>query len=647
MKKIVLLLLAALSLGASESAATLYKSCKPLTRWWWFSSEIDRKDVRDQLIWLKDHEFGGVEIAWVYPMFLKDDTPHPDFLSPEWREPVLYAKHVADSLGLVCDYTYGTLWPFSDVDLPSGDGTRTYFDTLRVARRRRTWDHPREARILNHLDREAFRRYAAKMDEGLGDAYKGSKSGVFVDSWEVQTKYIWTPGFGETFKKEHGYDIEPYMQNRTLYDFVNVRYDYMSTLSGYVMREFYGPFAENATHNGAYSRAQCAGAPTDLLTAYTLVDIPESEAILYEPSFSRIAASAATLKRKDAVTAETFTCAYGWTGLSYMGGRGRSPHQGKEQIADLKLICDAIFANGVNQIIWHGYAFNKVGTQDNWFYTTCEVSSDTSRNLSGLPLTEFNRYMTKVSSYMRRGRNYSDLAVYMPLEDSWMNGEYPPEVRKKMRWALGQYELRYIVTPEDCKGLQPIWVNGKFLSDASFRKGRLHCGDADFAALYVDVEYMEYESLKSILRLARKGLPVLVARLPKEPGVNKHSNYASLLARLMKLPSVGRDASVIPVKGLVEGENLPDFWCREDGDDYYVFFANPLCSTICYPLEYCYALTDTGSTRKITVNHHGVSEAYTLMFPPGGSLMLRISRDGIHPIDLGYLPPVLPGAVVK
>jgi hypothetical protein len=53
------------------------------------------------------------------------------------------------------------------------------------------------------------------------------------------------------------------------------------------------------------------GAPTDLLTAFALVDVPETEALLYEPSFSKIAASAASLAGKKVVTAETFTCAYG------------------------------------------------------------------------------------------------------------------------------------------------------------------------------------------------------------------------------------------------------------------------------------------------------------------------------------------------
>ena len=634
----------------APTTSTLYASHKPYTRWWWFSSEIENNDVRDQLVWLRDHGFGGVEIAWIYPMGLDSTTIHPDFLSPEWAGHVNFAKRTADSLGLGCDFTYGTLWPFSDADLPDGDQTRNYFEndacqagqTVESARRGYTWDFPREARIINHLDKNAFSRYADKMNQGLAEAYKGSKSGVFVDSWEVETEYLWTPGFGETFMQDHGYDIEPYMQSKTLLDKENaeVFYDYMHTLSGYVMREFYQPFADNATKVGAFSRAQCGGAPTDLLTAFTLVDVPETEAILYEPCFSKIAASAATLADKPAVTAETFTCAYGWTSLRYKNGRGQSPHQGKEQIADLKLICDALFANGTNQIIWHGFPYNKVGDTSNFFYTTCQISTNEANNLSGNDLTDFNNYMTRVSDYMRRGKNYSDMAVYMPLEDAWMGGAYPDSMRKVKAFFWGQYEMRFINTPEEYKGMQPLWVNEHFLKSATFENGVLHCGETDFKALYCDVEYMEMSALKEIIRLAEAGLPVVMARIPKEPGKTKHAEYDTLLSTLnSKLTTtLNSKLSTLNFEPLIKGNNLPDFWIREDNDTYYIFIANPMTQTIEYPLDYCYAFTDPGATHEITVNHHGKSEAYTLTFKPMESIMLKVDANGIEQIDLGFEP---------
>ncbi len=619
-----------------------YATCKPCTRWWWFSAELDNRDIRDQLVWLHDHGFGGVEIAWIYPMGLDSATAHPDFLSQEWASHVVFAKRIADSLGLSCDFTYGTLWPFSDVNLPDGDQARTYFDTVEPARRSYTWDFPREGRILNHLDKEAFNRYAAKMNKGLAEAYKGSRSGLFVDSWEVETQYLWTPGFGETFLKEHHYDIEPYLQDSTLYDEENAEifYDYMKTLSGYVLREFYKPFAQNARKVGAFSRAQCGGAPTDLLTAFSLVDVPETEAILYEPSFSKIAASAAALANREVVSAEAFTCVYGWTSLRSQGGRGQSPYQGREQIADLKLICDALFANGTNQIIWHGFPYNKVGESTNHFYTTCQISTNEKQYLSGQALTDFNQYMTTVSEYMRKGKNYSDLAVYMPLEDAWMGGFYPDSLRKVKAFFWGEYEMRFIRTPEALKGMQPLWVNARFLKSATYENGVLHCGKANFRALYSDVEYMELNALKDLVRLAEAGMPLCLMRDPKEPGKIKHNaTYQQMLNRLHRLANVQADTSVFQTKPLIEGNKLPDFWCRQDGETYYVFFANPWAKTIQYPLPYCYAFQNKKTmTREIIVNHHGKSETYTLTFRPTESILLKIDKKGIHPIDLAFLP---------
>ena len=653
MKRLFPLLLLAIALttaftacdnGKAETSDTLYPSCKPYTRWWWFAAEIDTNDVRDQLVWLKEHDFGGVEIAWIYPFHLDSTTVHPEFLSPEWGVAVRAAKRMADSLGLGCDFTYGSLWPFNDLHLADGDQTRTYTDSVEAAECRFSWDFPKTTRILNHLDQNAFARYAERLNKAFEKAYAGSKSGLFVDSWEVETMYAWTRGFAETFRAEHGYDIEPYMKSKTLTDEKNidVYYDYMHTLSGYVMREFYTPFAQNATKVGAFSRAQCGGAPTDLLTAFTLVDIPETEAILYEPPYSKIPASAAALAGKQAVSAETFTCAYGWTGLLKDNGHGKSPHQGREQIADLKLICDALFANGTNQIIWHGFAYNRLGSNANHFYTTCQVSMSDDDNLSGDNLTQFNRYMTTVSQYMRKGKPFSDMAVYMPLEDSWMKVFYPDSVREKMKWVWGQYEMRYIDTPERFKGMQPMWVNKHFLAKAQFKNGRLHCGQMDFAALCVDVEYMELASLRIITALAKQGLPVYVAREPKEPGRNKHpEQYAATLKELLAQPNVGNTPDVVKTKPLLEGDNLPDFWTRREGDTYYIFVANPLTQTITYPLTYCYAFTDRGSDRRITVNHHGKSETLNLHFNPCQSLILKVTPAGVEQINLNYTPPRL------
>jgi hypothetical protein len=98
-----------------------YPSSKPCTRWWWFATEIQKPDIRYQLDWLKANNFGGVEVAWVYPlhryqtMYAKsygrhypEDTTAQAWLGPEWQDVVTYTKRYADSIGLACDFTFGS-----------------------------------------------------------------------------------------------------------------------------------------------------------------------------------------------------------------------------------------------------------------------------------------------------------------------------------------------------------------------------------------------------------------------------------------------------------------------------------------------------------------------------------------------------------
>lgn len=105
------------------TSSRLYTDSCPWTRWWWFASVIEKPAIINNLKWLKDSGFGGVEIAWVYPVNrMKKDTihytPRQDWLSPAWTEVVAFAKQSADSLGLGCDFTFGSLWPVGDSKVP-------------------------------------------------------------------------------------------------------------------------------------------------------------------------------------------------------------------------------------------------------------------------------------------------------------------------------------------------------------------------------------------------------------------------------------------------------------------------------------------------------------------------------------------------
>lgn len=626
--------------AATNEPVHFLPTSKPMTRWWWFASVIREQDIDAQLEWLKANHFGGVEIAWLYPLTIpryarfypwitdaerKAPTPRQEWLSPEWSRIVGYAKRSADRLGLQCDFTFGSAWPFGDSLVAAEDATKVFGNPGCAQRNLIPWEYPKNGPIIDHLSRPAFERYAERMGAALAEGLRGSRSGLFCDSWEVETNRIWTNGFAAEFKSRFGYDIEPFMP--TIFEAADkdARYDYLKLVSDRVLENFYGPFAAKCRRLGAFSRVQCAGSPTDLISAYAMIDVPESEALLYEPGFSRIVASAAALAGKGDVSAETFTCLYGFPRTLIR----------KEQTADLKLLADALFANGVNQIIWHGKPFNPIGSDRVEFYASVHVGPG---GALAAELPAFNRYLEKVSSGMKEGRVYSDVAQYLPLEDAWMAGVYPAE--KQMKWSWGAYELRYERPAPELKGYHPLWINHRFLKEARFENGMLRVGGLAFSSLYVDVEHLDAEVLQTILDLARRGLPVCLKRQPLQAGKVKSERFARDLAALLALPHVSSEFSRVAVRRpLVEGEDLPDFWCRVKDGRHLLFFAHPLARDLHHPLRYGQSFTDKTIRRPLRINVGETTLETTLVFQPFQSILLEVGADKkLRPIDIDFQP---------
>jgi hypothetical protein len=614
--------------------AIIYSRPEPWTRWWWFASEIDSASVFDNLKWLKDNGFGGVEIAWVYPLnrMIGDTvnyTPRQEWLSDEWTSVVDWAKHCADSLDLGCDFTFGTLWPFGDTRVPHEEAARNLIDPLWRQKITRTWEYPASGYVIDHLSHKAFGNYSQRLGKALGPAMKGNLSGLFCDSWEVETRYLSTEGFEEKFYDRYGYSITGYADSlySTNEPYKSVRYDYTKIISELVINEFFKPFTTFSHSMGGYSRVQCMGAPCDIISAYSVVDIPESEALLYEPSYSVIVASAAGLSKRPVVTAESFTCLYGWP----------RDHMEHEQVADLKLLADALFANGVNHIVWHGKPFNVQGQDTAKFYASVHVGPT---GALAPYIQRFNKYLTLVSSFMRQGSNYSRVAVYLPVEDSWVAGDLP--VEQQFIWAWGEYEHRYTRLPEILKGYSPMWINGEFLSKASYKNGHLSAGVYEFDALYIDVKYIDAEVLETIAGLAAKGLPVYLAKDPEEPGLLKDDvKYGKILAQLGKMGNVKSTWKAMPfIPPLISGDTDFDYWCRQSGEDLFMFVAHPMAANLKFPMTFGHSLCIDTLYRDVIIQYGQKPVTVRLTFPPYQSLLLRIGKDGsITFPDIGYIPP--------
>ena len=629
------------SIPSANEALSFYPSSKPCTRWWWFATEIKESDIKHQLDWAKANNFGGVEIAWVYPLyryqrmyernynrFYPKDTTAQKWLSQEWIDVVVYTKEYAQSIGLACDFTFGSAWPVSAAHMKPEHRTQVYGDSSFQQVLTFSWEWPDMQYVINHLDPNAFESFAKPIETALAEALKGEKSALFTDSWEIKMndKYkVWTPGFEKTFLEEFGYDIIPYME-AGLDSFPDVRYDYMLHIDQYVTKGFYKPYVEKCKELGAWSRVQCLASPTDVMTTYGMVDIPESEAMLNNPNYSRIVSSAACLAGKKMVSSESFTCMYGFP----------STYLREEQTADLKMVADALFAQGVNQHFYHGMPYNPAGSDTIEFFATTYFGPGGSLSEE---LPSFNSYIEKVSGLMQIGKTYSDVAVYIPYEDGVMQGAYPEE--RQRVWVWGEYELRYVYMPDELKGYHPIWINRSFLDKAEWKNGKLHLEDNQFSCLYIDVNYLDNRALKQVLKLAKQGLPVVLKNNPIQPGRNKDAEYENYLKSLMALPNVSKSiADQIKHPPLINGKKIPDYWSRVDKNgNHYIFIAQLKAQDLKYPIYSGQSFMKDADTLDLSFNINGQIYDKAIELKPYQSVVLKFSPDGsMEQIDISFMP---------
>lgn len=647
MKKIVIwtaLLLVLSVIGCSgpdrktedKDTTTRYSSMekinKPFTRYWWFASRIRKEDIKYNLNWLKEKGFGGVEIAWVYPLNAMNDQedttyiPRQKWLSPEWQEIVKYALLYADSINLAVDLTMGTLWPFGDSQVTDEQASQQFGEEHRQ-KITKSWEYPQKGYVIDHLNPDDYLPYFKRILDSFPQPGTKIPHSYFIDSWEVETRKLWTDGFKNDFRAAYGYDIQPYMDSIYTGKYQDQLYDYMKLVSAKVIN-FYEDFDSTLNRRNLFSRGQCSGAPCDIISAYSRLDIPESEAMLYEPRYSNIPASAAVLSGKKVVSAESFTCLYGWP-RNYIR---------EEQTADLKMVADALFANGVNQIVWHGKPHNPAHSDSLSFYASVHVGA--AGNL-GSEIAEFNQYLTTVSEIMKKGKPYSNVAVYLPVEDAWMKGALPQE--KQFIWAWGHYEMRYVYFPDELAGYHPIWINREFLEKAKLEKSLLKTGDASFSSLYINVEYLDYRALKRITELAKRGLPITLKQIPQEPGIIKHKDWGKLIEELKELPHVNSEF-IQQEPALIKGENLPPFRARETEKGLYLFFAHPRSQNLSFPIEYGQSYIEETINIPLTINYKNKKYDLTLHFRPYQSLLFKIQKGEIEQTDI-YFKPEIP--VVK
>src|SRR5271155_3112114 len=88
---------------------------KPMVRWWWFGTAVEKPEILRELQQMKADGIGGAELAFVYPQVLDDPAKNlinEPFVGPAMLDNVRYAQAEGRKLGLRIDVTLASGWPY-------------------------------------------------------------------------------------------------------------------------------------------------------------------------------------------------------------------------------------------------------------------------------------------------------------------------------------------------------------------------------------------------------------------------------------------------------------------------------------------------------------------------------------------------------
>jgi len=396
----------------------------------------------------------------------------------------------------IYNWPYG--YKFKDLEISKGDWRLILFVSSKYRQQVGIPTLEMNGFAIDHCRKDVSDYYFRNLLEPFVKKVNMSKiRSFFCDSIELAGNN-WTPILLSEFKKRRGYPLEEYMP--ALWVEVGdispyIRYDYYKTLSELTIENFFENFTNWCNKNGSKSRIQAHGTWGDILKAYAAADIPEGEtfgpADVYEVNtiHRRLASSAGNIYGKHIISNESFT----WL---------RMPRF-LVTLEMIKLAADAIFLDGVNHIVNHGYAYSpkEVG-KPGWVFYASSLISHTNTWWNYYP--EVSKYICRVSAFMQRGHNYSEVGIYLPQNDVWSD---TPMSGLHLGMKLEEYMGREVVNSINKNG---YWFN--YLNDEAIQKlGNISNKGLELnknqykVIVLINSHKMPYETAKQLKDFVEKG----------------------------------------------------------------------------------------------------------------------------------------------
>jgi len=312
---------------------------------------------------------------------------------------------------LIYNWPYG--YKVEELDVPEGQWRIYVFVLSRYKQRVGKPAPGAEGYVMDHCRKDVTDYYLKNMGNTFIEKVgKKRVRSFFCDSIELEGNN-WTSILLEEFKKRRGYDLRPFLP--ALWSEIGdispyICYDYHKTMSELTIENFFQEITEWCHKNNTMFRIQAHGTWGDILKAYASADIPEGETFgegdCYEVNtiHRRLASSAGNIYGRNIISNESFT----WL---------RMPRF-LVNLEMLKLAADAIFLDGMNHIINHGYAYSpEEAGKPGWAFYASSLISHTNTWWEYYP--EISRYIHRVTAFLQKGYNYSEVGIYLPQNDVW------------------------------------------------------------------------------------------------------------------------------------------------------------------------------------------------------------------------------------
>jgi hypothetical protein len=356
--------------------------------------------------------------------------------------------------------------------------------------------------VLDHMNKAALEAHLARIsqaaDPEIGAFYGKTLRAGFCDSLEVEGDIFWTDEFLKLFRERRGYDLTPWLPfistpgrgdpygaqlSAPWFDGPGadrVREDYWKTVSDLWIDNFFTPLVEWEHSKGILARVQPHGAPADILRAYGLADIPETEQLYAggQMEFLKMASSAAHVYGRRLVSAEAFV----HSGQAY-----------KSTPESIERDTNRAIAAGVNQIIYHGFPYVYMDRPEPGWHPFAPPGSFSDHfndhNTKIWPaIPGLNAYISRLQVVARGARPSARYALYRPVLD------YPN------RQSLIQKSIDY------------DYINDDALARSKVRSGRLIApSGSEYEALILPTDRQD-------IRNRFPGLHILVGEAPADSG---------------------------------------------------------------------------------------------------------------------------------